>query len=62
MESVMTENIGSTNEQTMFLDERLPLVVESEAVIAEHAPAALRVLARFGAMDLAAALGVGEPA
>lgn len=57
----MTEDIGSTNEQTGFLDERLPLVVESEAVIARHAPAAMRVLDRFGALDLAACLGLGEP-
>lgn len=58
----MTEDIGSTNEQTSFLDERLPLVAESEAVIAKHAPAALRVLASLGALDLAECLGIGEPA
>lgn len=54
----MTEDIGSTREQSGFLDERLPLVAESEAVIARHAPAALRVLATFEAMDLAACLGI----
>lgn len=55
----MTEDIGSTREQTGFLDERLPLVAESEALIAEHAPAALRVLERFGGLDLADMLGLG---
>lgn len=58
----MTKDIGNTNEQTSFLDERLPLVAESEALIELHAPAALRVLERFGALDLAASLGLGEPA
>lgn len=58
----MTEDIGSTKDQTGFLDERLPLVAESEAVIEIHAPAALRVLEKLGALDLAACLGLGEPA
>lgn len=38
----------------------LPLVEESEAKIAEEAPAALSLLARVGALDLAECLGLGE--
>lgn len=53
-----TDNI---HEQTGFLDVKLPMVAESESIIAEHAPAARSVLERFGATDLAAMLGI-EPA
>lgn len=38
--------------------DRIPLAHESEAIIAEHAPAALRVLTGLGALDLAPVLGL----
>lgn len=49
------------HDQQGFLDVKLPMVSESEAIIAEHAPAALRVLDSLGAMDVAAMLGL-DPA
>lgn len=51
----ITDNVY---EQTSFLDVKLPMVAESEAIIATHAPAARRVLDQLGAGDLAAMLGI----
>ncbi len=39
-------------------DSRIPTIAESEAVIREKAPSALKALAQFGALDLVDILGL----